>query len=257
MMWQRVVPHFQNDYRLILVDLRGHGKSDKPHSGNHIDQMAEDVVGICENIKLDRAHFIGSSLGAEVGLSLAAHYPGRIISLVCEGALYSEYGPYGIWEASEADFENYVAQTLAEVHARPVPVFSSIAELVASRREAFEKDGLWNPYIEAFTEYGACEISKGKYSFCYPKWVKVEYLEHYFACRFEDYYKQVQCPVLMLPGEEELQDERIKQAMQGLCKLVYKGKIVAVPGWDHPYGWLLDPDEMSKVVFAFLAEVQD
>ncbi len=30
MMWQRVVPHFQADYRLILVDLRGHGKSDKP-----------------------------------------------------------------------------------------------------------------------------------------------------------------------------------------------------------------------------------
>jgi len=30
MIWQRIIPHFQDRYRLILVDLKGHGKSDKP-----------------------------------------------------------------------------------------------------------------------------------------------------------------------------------------------------------------------------------
>ena len=54
MMWQRVVPHFQDHFRLILVDLRGHGKSDKPRWRNHIDQMARDLVGIAE-IPPDRA----------------------------------------------------------------------------------------------------------------------------------------------------------------------------------------------------------
>jgi len=90
-----------------------------------------------------------------------------------------------------------------------------------------------------------------------PKWAKEEYLEHYFGYRFEDYYVQVKCPVLMLPGGEELQDERIKQAMQGLSKLASKGKIVAVPGWEHPYGWLLNPDEMGKAVLEFLAKVRN
>ena len=81
---------------LILVDLRGHGKSDKPRTGNHIDQMAKDVAGVMDRLEIDHAHVVGSSLGAEVGLSLAANYPQRVTSLVCDGALYSEYGPYGI-----------------------------------------------------------------------------------------------------------------------------------------------------------------
>ena len=59
----------------------------------------------------------------------------------------------------------------------------------------------------------------------------------------------------MLPDEEGMQDERINQAMQGLCKLAAKGKIVAVPGWEHPYGWLLESDEMCEVVLEFLADV--
>jgi pimeloyl-ACP methyl ester carboxylesterase len=95
MMWQGVVPYFQDTYRLALIDLRGHGKSDSPQDGYHIDQMATDVAGVIEYLGLTGAHVVGSSLGAEVGLSLAANYPDKVVSLVCEGALYSEYGPYG------------------------------------------------------------------------------------------------------------------------------------------------------------------
>ena len=69
--------------------------------GNQIDEMAKDVVGVMEYFELDRAHIVGSSLGVEVGLSLVANFPERVISLVGEGALYSEYGPYGIWDWSE------------------------------------------------------------------------------------------------------------------------------------------------------------
>ena len=254
MMWQKVVPHFQDTYRIILVDLRGHGKSDKPGWGNHIDEMAKDMVGVMEYLKLERANIVGSSLGAEVGLSLAAHFPERVNSLVCEGALYSEYGPYGIWDGSEADFKNFVEAQLAELRDRPEVAFPSVNALVAARREKFEKYGWWNETVKAFTAYDACEISEGKYSFSTQKWSKEEYLERYYGYRFEDYYRQVKCPVLMLPDEEAQQDERIKKAMQGLCKLVGKGKIVAVPGWVHPYGWLLEPDEMNIVVMGFLVE---
>jgi pimeloyl-ACP methyl ester carboxylesterase len=257
MMWQKAVPYFQENYHLILVDLRGHGKSDKPRMGNHIDQMAKDVVGILENLELEKAHIIGCSLGAEVGLSLAANFPERVISLVCDGGLYSESGPYGIWDGSEADFKVYVDSKLAEQRERPVPNFPSIAELVAARRQVMEKYGYWNEYIEAFTEYDACETAGGLFTMSCPKWAKLEYLEHYYNYRFEDYYKKVKRPVLMLPDEEFVQSGRMNQAMQGLCNLTSKGKIVAVPGWDHPYGWLLDPDEMCKVVMEFLSEIRN
>jgi hypothetical protein len=84
-----------------------------------------------------------------------------------------------------------------------------------------------------------------------------EYLEHYYATRFEDYYRQVKCPVLMLPGEEELLNERIRIAMKELSGLSPGAKIEIIPGWVHPYGWLLNPGEVSKVVLESLAKVHN
>ena len=67
MMWQKVVPYFRDRFHLFLVDLRGHGKSDSPPNGYHMDAMARDVAGMMDYLNLERAHIIGSSLGAEVG----------------------------------------------------------------------------------------------------------------------------------------------------------------------------------------------
>ena len=47
--WQPAIPYFQDRYRLILVDLRGHGKSNRPATGYHIDEMARDVAGVMEH----------------------------------------------------------------------------------------------------------------------------------------------------------------------------------------------------------------
>ena len=252
MMWQGIVPYFQDRYRLILVDLRGHGKSDKPHSSYHIDEMAGDVLGVMQEIQLEKAHVIGSSLGAEVGLSLAANHPERVISLVCDGALNSEYGPYGVWEGTEAAFEEDVAKQISKVGQRPDAAYGTVDELLAARKKLLEEYGWWNQNVEAMNAYDVYPTEDGRFRRGFPTWALQAYLEHYFRYRFEDYYRKVTCPVLMVPGEEELQDEKIKRAMQGLCKLAADGRIAEVPGWIHPYGWLLDPEGISKVVLDFL-----
>ena len=254
-MWQRAVPYFQADYRLILVDCRGHGKSDRPETGYHIDEMARDIVGVMEHLQIERAHVVGSSMGAEVGISLAANYPDQVISLVCEGALYSEYGPYGIWEGSEAEFKEHVARELKETRNRSEPVYPSIDALVDESRQKFEKYGWWNEHVEAVKRYDACKIGEGKYTPSWKRPVSVNYMEHYYNYRFEDYYRQVKCPILMLPDEEQLPSEKI--AMEKLSELAHQVKIVSVPGWVHPYGWLLDPQGASEAVLEFLSEVRN
>ena len=163
MMWQRVIPFFQDRYHLILIDLRGHGKSDKPETGYRIDEMASDVVGIMQHLKLERAHIIGSSLGAEVGLSLAANYPEKVISLVCDGASSSEYGPYGTWEGSETEFEEHVTNQLEKIRNSAETVYSSVEEMVNARREILGKLGWWNPDVEAMERYGAYKVGDGKF----------------------------------------------------------------------------------------------
>lgn len=250
--WQRVVSYFQERYRLILVDLRGHGKSDRPATGYHIDEMAQDVIGVMAHLELEQAHIVGSSLGAEVALSIAANHPEKVHSIVCDGALSSEYGPYGTWEGSEAEFEAHIASQLERIRNKPDTLFDSVDALVEARRELFEKYGWWNAYVEAVERYGAYAVA-GKYRTGMGKQVLESYMPHYFRYRFEDYYRRVKCPLLMLV-EKDLDDEREKAAMQGLCELAVRGEIVEIDGWVHPYGWLLDPENASKAILEFLAK---
>jgi len=56
----------------------------------------------------------------------------------------------------------------------------------------------------------------------------------------------------MLPDTYPGQNEREKEVMEGLFKLVKKKKIVSVPGWVHPFGWMLTPENVSRVILEFL-----
>ncbi|MCA9961945.1 MAG: alpha/beta hydrolase [Anaerolineales bacterium] len=250
-MWQRVIPYFQDRYRLILIDLRGHGKSDRPATGYHMDEMAQDVIGIMQHLNLERAHVVGSSLGAEVGLSLAANHPEKVISLICDGALSSEFGPYGTWEGSETAFEEHVAHELEKIRNAPLSIFPTLEALVDNRREIFMRSDWWNEYLEAVVRYDAYPTADGQYGRGMGKQALENYMRHYYHYRFEDYYPKVTCPVLML-AEKDLDDEREKAAIHGLCALTAQGQIAEIDGWAHPYCWLLDPDGACQAILRFL-----
>ena len=69
-------------HRVIAMDLRGHGKSDKPHDpAAYGEVMAEDVVRLLDHLKIPRAHVIGYSLGAIIAGRLATLHPDRLISV--------------------------------------------------------------------------------------------------------------------------------------------------------------------------------
>ena len=252
MMWQRAIPYFQDQYRLILVDLRGHGKSDKPETGYHMDNMASDVIGVMQELNIEWAHIVGSSMGAEVGLSLAANYPEKVLSLVCDGALSSEYGPYGTWEGSKDDFKAHVANQLEKMHNAPEKVYPSVDALVDKSREGLAEIGWWNEYVEAVERYGAFKLDEGQYTSGFRKYGREDYFKHYFQYRREDYYKKVKCPLLMVPGEDVFKIRREKAAMEGLRKLATQAQILRVSGWEHPYGWLINPEGICEAILKFL-----
>ena len=70
------VEHFAGrGHRVVAVDLRGHGKSDKPHQSYTMEVFADDLAWICEQIGLTKAVVIGHSMGGIAAFDLAARYP--------------------------------------------------------------------------------------------------------------------------------------------------------------------------------------
>ncbi len=78
----------RDHYRLIGVDARGHGESDKPHAPEayRMDLRVGDVTAVLDHLGIDRAHCLGYSDGGEVCLGAARYAPGRFTSLLVGGA---------------------------------------------------------------------------------------------------------------------------------------------------------------------------
>ena len=251
MMWQRVVPIFQDQFRVVLVDLRGHGKSDAPEAGYHMDEMARDVLGVMDHLQIEKAHIIGSCLGAEVGLSMAANYPERLLSLILDGAMNSEFGPYGLWEGTEEAFKEHVNSQLEKIRNTPVVVFPTLETLIENRKELYEKYDWWNEYVEAMEQYGAQQLEDGQFMKGWGKQSNAAYMQNYYYYRFEGYFPKVQCPLLMLINKD-LEEGREKEVLLGLKNLAENTEIGQVDGWEHPYLWMLDPEAVCRIILRFL-----
>ena len=77
------------DYRLILLDARGHGASDKPVApGSYQPKLfADDVLAVMDELKIDKAHYFGYSMAAKIGFYGIARYAlPRFHSLVLGGS---------------------------------------------------------------------------------------------------------------------------------------------------------------------------
>lgn len=83
--WLRVAKELEQDYDVIMVDARGHGRSDGISTGFSSTLLVEDVAGLICALKLERPHVIGLSQGGSTVLQMAATYPELLHSFIFEG----------------------------------------------------------------------------------------------------------------------------------------------------------------------------
>lgn len=89
---------FQNlakDHRVIAFDLRGHGKSDKPHDPTaYAGETVADAVRLLDHLGIRQAHFVGYSLGATIVAKLVTTHPDRFLTATLGGgAGYRNWRP--------------------------------------------------------------------------------------------------------------------------------------------------------------------
>jgi pimeloyl-ACP methyl ester carboxylesterase len=93
-------------FQLIAMDCRGHGQSGKPHDpADYGLEMVNDVVRLLDHLKIERAHLVGFSMGAEIALKMAAQRPTRVHSAVLAGSGWSDDSVYESWRLVAESFE--------------------------------------------------------------------------------------------------------------------------------------------------------
>jgi non-heme chloroperoxidase len=120
--WQKNVPELANTFRVVTLDLRGHGNSSKALTGHTVGQYARDVREVIEHLGLQETVLVGWSLGGPVVLSYYEQY-GRDTRLKALGLLDTApfpFSPAG-WNSHALRNYNYdgMNATLADYTANP------------------------------------------------------------------------------------------------------------------------------------------
>ena len=93
-LWLHQVARYSAFYRVIAVDLRGYGHSDKPETPFTLADMKDDVLGVCADEGITRAIFMGVSVGSGIAMLTGLDHPDMCDAIVLVGG--SSNGPQDV-----------------------------------------------------------------------------------------------------------------------------------------------------------------
>ncbi len=79
--WESQVPELARHYRVILMDIRGHGRADKPRERYSIAGFSADLLALLEHLQPGPVHLVGLSMGGMIGFQFAVDHPQWLRSL--------------------------------------------------------------------------------------------------------------------------------------------------------------------------------
>jgi 3-oxoadipate enol-lactonase len=114
-LWDGQIATFENSFRILRYDQRGHGGTEVPGEPCTFEQLVDDVVALFDALAIRRATFVGVSMGAITALRLAARHAGRLDRIVaCDGQWVAPAGARELWEERIAVVQNQGMEALVE-----------------------------------------------------------------------------------------------------------------------------------------------
>jgi 3-oxoadipate enol-lactonase len=229
--WVHQVFAFARTHRVVVLDHRGHGLSDKPTTGYSIPEMALDVRAVLAHAGIDWAVLVGNSAGSMVAVQIAIDAPERAIGMVlvsCATNLMPSV-PSEVLRAYEARFE---------------AAFDYMTQGATSARTKRERPEVGALLGDAYGARG--NFSREVFLSCIrdPNGV--------FNWNVTDRIKDVRRPALVIAGQEDQTMPR--DAMRALAEGLPRASFKVVPDVGHYYP-LERPSEFNDDLNAFLAQL--
>lgn len=223
-LWKRFkyVDALQDKYRLILMDARGRGKSDKPHDPKQysMENMTGDVVAVLDDLGIDKANFWGYSMGGRVGLSLGKYHPDRFSSLIIGG--------FGLGEKDSKEQIEELQEDIRYYRQGKDAIIASIG------RE-------WGEHIEWWRKTWLIQDLEALIAYC----------SYYENIGMADYLPNLRIPCLLYAGEEDVYNHSIAKTCADIMR---DAEFLSLPGLNH-FGAMVNSSIVLPQVLRFLEKV--
>jgi len=221
-MWNRQVPALSSEFRVVRYDTRGHGHSPVPDGPYDIDDLVDDVIALLDDLRIERAHFVGLSLGGMTGLRLAARNPDRVdrMAVLCTSALL---GPARDWHDRAATVRREGAQAVARAVVRRwfTPTLLNRDDERVALMEAMVSSTPAEGYASCCEAIATMDLTAD--------------------------LRSIQAPVLAIAGADD--PATPPEHLERIAAAVYDGRLLVVPQSAH-----LANDEQPQIVTNALLE---
>jgi pimeloyl-ACP methyl ester carboxylesterase len=237
-MWTPIAEALTRRYRVLALDARGHGDSDKPAGGYEWKQFVADLTGFIETLHLDRVLGVGHSLGATTTAGVAAERPELFSAAVLlDPVLY----PRGYRRVSDEDNRMVaIARRRRDVWGSHEQVFQSY-----QGRSAFAKWG--DDLLRLYVQQGFAAFEGGVRLKC-PSSVEAQVFGMDMHIDGWQMMSRVQVPTLLMRGAES--DKLSAKDADELVRLLPQGLLRTVPETTHTFP-MEAPDEVARAILGF------
>jgi pimeloyl-ACP methyl ester carboxylesterase len=244
--WDRLASALAPHHRVIAMDLRGRGLSDKPPTGYSIEHHCKDVLALMNDQGLQRPMLMGHSLGAFISLVFAARYPHRVdrLILVDGGGKLSETQMAKVFAGIKPSLD------------RLGQVFPSLEAYLNQMKQASYLQP-WNSYMETYFRYEVEEVEGGVRSRVHPKHIEEE-AQNLKKVDSRQFYAKVTSPTLILRATKGMlaEDDLVlpEEVAERMAREIPNASKVDLKGTNH-YSILFQPNKMrDQTTLKFLSE---
>lgn len=227
--WAPQIAHFSQGYKVIAVDLRGHGRSTKPRTGFSIERFSQDLAALLDALETGPAHVVGISLGGMIAFQLAVDAPAMVKSLTIVNS-----GP----EVPAGTFKQRIPLYLRLAFLYTIGIRRMAKMLVKKLFPEPEQEGLRNSFVERLA---------GNDKRCYIASLRAIFAGWGVADRLGD----IHCPVIFIAADQDYTPVDLKQVY---VDRLPNAHMVVIPNSRHALP-MERPDAFNRALADFLTSL--